>query len=294
MQILLINVNPVVSRLFVLCAREAKVKLDEVSRVGAVKDKQYDMVFVDESAYEQNISELLRHFENIKKIFISYDSESMTGFDRTIEKPFLPSDIIELFESNIANSVIELEEVQELIPKETNPILEEIEDEAVEKTFPSIFPLASPEEPIKEENPVVDEDNSKILDMNEIEKIKNLLDMDDVDIMDDLLTEEDIEVRKVELIKKQLIDEGLEIVEEDKIVEELNLDVTKKKIKKKSKNKKQKNKKIKKQKIKFTTKNMERIEDAVEMAMANMTKKQMKQLLKGKEIEIKIMLKGKN
>jgi uncharacterized membrane protein len=284
MQILLINVNPVVSRLFILCAREVNVKLDEVSRMSAVKDKQYDMVFVDESAYEQNISELLTGFKNIKKIFISYDSESMTGFDLTIEKPFLPSDIIELFESNTTNNMIETEEELEVIPRDTNTILEEIEEEIVEKTFPSIFPLASPEEVVQEENLLIDEDNSKILDMNEIEKIKNLLDMDDVEDVEDFLTEEEIEVRKVELIKKQLIDEGLEIVQEDEIVEELNLDSKKKSKKKKNKSKK----------LKFTKKNMERIEDAVEMAMANMTKKQMKKLLKGKEIEIKLLLKGKN
>jgi uncharacterized membrane protein len=273
MQILLINVNPVVSRLFMLCSREENIAIDEVSRVAAVKNKPYDMIFVDESVYEQNTLALLSQFEAVKKVFISYDCERISGFDMTIEKPFLPSLIIELFESHaLQEKTIAME--KEIALKEVL-IIEEEEEEI--SRVPSIFPLTSEE---------ADEPN--ILDISEIEKIKNLLDMDTADEIEDILSEAEIERRKVSLIKQQLMNEGLEIVEENEIVNELNLNITKD-IKRPKKTKKQKNKKLK-----FTKKNMERIEDAVEIAMANMTKKQMKKLLKGKEIEIKIMLKGKN
>jgi hypothetical protein len=103
------------------------------------------------------------------------------------------------------------------------------------------------------------------------------------------------------VIKEQLIADGLEIVDENEIVEELSISLdgtlgSVKKSEKKAKKKKSKKskKKNKAKKLKFTDETMETIEDAVEMAMASITKKQMKKLLKGKEIEVKIKLEDKH
>jgi len=261
MHILLINVNPVVSRLLVLCTRDESLNLDEVMNVDDIQETKYDVIFVDESSYDNHISNFLLAYPTSKKVFISYTGSEMEGFDLAIKKPFLPSQIMDIIEAEMHSE---------------KPISNEIEEESNE---PFIFPLSTEEE------------NTTILDVSEIEKIKALLDMDDeVEDIDTEFNENEMQRRKVELIKQQLIADGLEIVDENEIVDELNIDFEDSTIiSKKSKKKKKKSKKLK-----FTEKNMERIEDAVEMAMANMTKKQMKQLLKGKEIEMKIMLKGKN
>jgi len=290
MHILLINANPVVSRLLVLCTRDVAVVLDEVTRVEDVQSTVYDIVFVDEASYGRDVNELLVRLGTPKKIFISYRNDMMRGFDVTIKKPFLPSQITDI--------------IKEIKVKEIDTPIEEeelvMQSDEKEEEVPSIFPLST-ENDVEE---VLDIDESEddtvttVLDSDEIEKIKALLDMDDdLEIVDEQLSDDEIEARKVALIKEQLIAEGLEIIEEDKIVEELsvNLDGTLKKDKKtkvkKSKKKKQKNKS---KKLKFTEANMEHIEDAVEMAMATMTKKQMKKLLKGKEIEMRIKLEDKN
>lgn len=289
MQILLINTNPVVSRLLVLCTRDAAVVLDEVSCVEDIQGDTYDIVLVDEASYARNVADLLMKLGAATKIFISYRSDAMRGFDITIKKPFLPSqitDIIKDVEASILKPVIEEETLS-------------IEDDEAEEEIPHIFPLSSDDEVVAIEEVVKEPVEPTVLDGDEIEKIKALLDMDDdKDIVEEILSDEALESRKVELIKEQLIADGLEIVDEDEIVEELSiaLDGTLEKYsdthekKKKVKKTKQKKKKSKYQKIKFTEENMERIEDAVEMAMAMMSKKQMKKLLKGKEIEVRVKL----
>jgi len=291
MQILLLNANPVVSRLLVLCTRDDAVVLDEVSSTEDVQGDTYDIIFVDEASYGRDVAELLLKLGDAKKVFISYRSDEMRGFDLTIKKPFLPSQIID-----IINDV----KVTELEPEIEEEMLV-IEDDESEVEIPHIFPLSSDEEVEKVEEVAEVLDEPAVLDSDEIEKIKALLEMDDEELTEEPLSDEALEERKVELIKEQLIAEGLEIVDEDEIVEELsiNLDGTLEKSseteekKKKAKKSKQKSKK-KSKKIKFNEANMERIEDAVEVAIANMTKKQMKKLLKGKEIEMHIKLEDNN
>lgn len=287
MHILLVNANPVVSRLLVLCTRDVTVVLDEVTTTKDVKSNAYDIVFVDEALFGQEVADLLTGLGNIKKVFISYRSESMKDFDITIKKPFLPSQIIDIIKET------ETKEIDS--PKEEEKLV--IDSDKKEEEIPSIFPLSAEDD--MEEILAIDESSATptVLDSNEIEKIKALLDMDDnLEVIDEVLSDDEIEARKIALIKEQLIADGLEIVEEDKIVEELsvNLDGTLKKSKKEKVRKRKQKKEKKSKKLKFTEENMEHIEDAIEMAMAMMTKKQMKKLLKGKEIAIRIKLEDKN
>lgn len=283
MNILLINANPVVSRLLILCTRDDTTLLHEVASVEEVQGSDYDVVFVDEASYGRNVAELLGGLKSAKKVFISYRSDAMRGFDMTIKKPFLPSQITEIL-------------------TDVNPHEEDIlEDENIDQGSHAIFPLTTEEELNVAEEIEEEEMPPSVLDVDEIEKIKDLLDMDGMlEDMDIVLSDEERETRKIKVIKEQLISDGLEIVDEDKIVEELSigLDGTLNSIEKseerdKKKKVKKSKKKKKAKKLKFTDAMMEDIEDAVEMVMLNMTKKQMKKLLKGKEIEVKIKLEDK-
>jgi len=261
MNILLINNNPVVSRLLSLCTRDETIILEEIIKIGECKRDNYDIVFVDESSYKGKVQNLNEYLTIEKKVLFTHTDMSVLDFDVLIQKPFLPSEILEVLES--------LDEKQDKVQEE-------------DKTA-----------------------STQVLDGNEVEKIKELLEMNemDYDSSDEVLSDEGYEARKIKVIKEQLIADGLEIVEENEILEEYEVDksskswklsdeenafldnVKRKKIKNKSANKKNK---------KLAHKEDDLIVQAVEMAMRTLKKKQRKQLLKGKEVEITIKIEGKN
>ena len=238
--ILLINNNPVVSSLLALCTRDEDMLLEEVSDVLTLERDVYDVVFVDEDSCVSQIEECFEMFSANKKVLFLKENANREEFDLIIEKPFLPSQIMEIL------STLETEEI-----------------------------VYAPED--------------KILDSNEIEKIRVLLDMND-ELVKEELSEDTYEKRKIEVIKEQLILDGLEIVEEEEIVEELNLNSVDSSASIVSSNHKKVKSKKKKKKISFTADELERIEDAVEVAIATLKRKQMKKLLKGKEIDLSIKL----
>ena len=296
MNILLINDNPVVSRLLALCTRDEHIVLEEVVSIGTIQHESYDILFVDEGSYNSEVLNLCDTLNIGRKIFLSNMDERVNNFDMHIKKPFLPSQIIDILEN----------------VEDVNTILKEsVQD------VPSIFPLSTGEDDLLKIQELKDTEESmneefssdtQVLDARELEKIKALLDMDDeIEVKDEVFSEEEIEQRKIEVIKEQLMAEGLEIVGEEEIVEELSIDDEvviftseekgKKKLKKKKsfKNKEKKSKKKKKKKsIEFTEEELEHIEDAVQVAIATLKRKQMKKLLKGKEIEISIKLEDKH
>jgi len=289
MNILLINNNPVVSRLLALCTRDEHMVLEEVAGVETIQYERYDVVFVDEGSYDGevvNISDIV----NIgTKILLSNSNVVGNDFDQIVKKPFLPSQIIEIL-GGIEN---------------TNDVLDE-----PELNTPSIFPLSTDDTELPDRQELENSEeiskeglssDTQILDADELEKIKVLLDMDEeIEVQDESLSDEEIEQLKVEVIKEQLIADGLEIVGEEEIVEGFSVvdeivvfsrEETKKKKKKALKNNDNKSKKKKKKKsIAFKEEELERIEDAVQVAIATLKRKQMKKLFKGKEIEISIKL----
>ncbi len=284
MNILLINDNPVVSRLLALCTRGEHIGLDEVKCVDDMKDDRYDILFVDDASYVDPIDSLLEDRSIRKKIFISYNEEKVKGFDETIKKPFLPSRIMKVIES--VNMGEDLEDnIEENIPI-SHLLKEEIVEEEV---LPDIFPLPLEDEESDDIFEPEENAGTEILNSDEIEKIKALLDMDDeIDLPDDeLLSDDEYEARKVKVIKEKLIADGLEIVEEDEIVEELSsvaidtFEDIDEQIDKKKKSKK---------KTLFNDDELSRIEDAVMVALEKLKPKKIKKLLNGKKIEIKIKL----
>lgn len=296
MKILLININPVVSRLLTLCTRDEHIGLYEVVSADAVDKASYDIVFVDEASYVDDVQDLLEVLEARKKVFISYAGEAVRGFDETIKKPFLPSQIINIIESITVNDSDEKEEkiaVEEDIS--IFPFSSENED-AKDEILPDIFPISTEE---KETGELLEfEENvslPEVLDSNEIAKIKALLDMDDEiaeneDIIS--LSDDEYEARKVKVIKEQLIADGLEIVEEDEIVEELSNDTVHSTEETDNKLSKKKKSKTKKKNTDLNEEELSRIEEAIMAALRQMKPKKIRKLLKGKETKVKIKLEG--
>lgn len=316
MKILLINNNPLVSRMLALCTRDEDIVLDEVKSVDAVGEGRYDLLFVDDSSYVDQVDALLEEGRIRQKVFISYSGDSAKGFDETIRKPFLPSQIINVIEN------VDMTEIGDtsLDTDSIFPLAKEGESED-HIELPDIFPLPVDEDEMlqkeiqEEEEPELqkedeaeewkltdeEEDDTEVLDSNEIEKIKALLDMDEEeDLALELFNEEDYEARKVEVITEQLIADGLEILEEEEIIDALSdkhkekpADKRKKsksKRKEKHKEKKKKAEKKKKKASKFSKDELGSIEDAVALALESLDPKKMKKLLKGKEIELNIKL----
>ena len=260
MNILLINTNPVVSRLISLCMRDDDTVFEEVTDANLIVLDRYDIVFVDDASYIDGLEDTLTNFMIRKKVFLSsksFSEDLMGFFDEVIKKPFLPSQITAVLES-----------------------LDEIENDTekiAEGHF--IFPLSTDEktsEDDTEENAIEIEEPKKaeVLDSSEIERIKALLEDDDLEL-EPVEMEHDIdyESRKVEVITQHLESDGLEIVNEDEYVETLS-----------KKSKKIKKEKKKKEKT-FT------FEEALIAAVEGMKVKKIKKLLKGADVTIKISFK---
>ncbi len=282
MKILLINANPVVSRLLALCTRGEHIVLDEVKGVDTIEDVDYDILFVDDASYLDHVDALLKDRRIRKKVFISYDEDMVKGFDQTIKKPFLPSQIMKVIESVDMSQVIDNSENIEEESISTFP--SSTEEERVEKEeLPPIFPLSTAEDEKVDDILEIDDTDTEVLDSDEIEKIKALLDMDDEIALneDEVISDDEYEARKVKIIKEQLIADGLDIIEEDAIVEELSTIV--------ADSSEETNKRKKKETL-FNKDELSRIEDAVVVALDKMKPKKIKKLLKGKKIEIKIKL----
>jgi hypothetical protein len=132
MKILLINNNPVVSRLTALSARKESIKLDEIRDVSKLKRvDEYQIVFVDLESYTQEVSNSLKN-SNIKKKVLFYTQEDKKKpeiFNLSILKPFLPSEVSAILrerkieiERNENKSKEELSNLNELIAEKKSDL----------------------------------------------------------------------------------------------------------------------------------------------------------------------------
>ena len=113
MKILLINNNPVVSRLTALSARKEDIEIDEIQEVTELSSDTYDIVFIDAESWSKDVRDVI--LDNIKtqKSVLFYadgDEEEKASFDLSILKPFLPSEVsavirsVEEQEAKVENS----------------------------------------------------------------------------------------------------------------------------------------------------------------------------------------------
>ena len=130
MNILLINTNPVVSRIISLCMRADIYNLEELSDVSMAKLDNYDILFMDDSSYDPKSKNTIKKLLFSKKIFLSAKenfNDFSENFDEIINKPFLPSQINLLIE-NFSNEEGNYEEDIEIL---NTPILNTSEIEKI-------------------------------------------------------------------------------------------------------------------------------------------------------------------
>lgn len=242
------------SRVFSLCARDTNITLDEVESVGLALKEQYEVVFLDDGLYEENIEEISKRFPNSTKVLLSKTDTNSYGMDILVKKPFLPSQIIE-----ILNASPQLESVKQ-------GELHHLQD----VTLPTDVPV-------------------QVLDQKEVDKIKSLLEMDDVEGAEVAVPLEDeaYTSRKVEMITEQLRAEGLEIVEQEEMVNLLAM--------------KEEEEVMEKEMIDVEVSEQNSVVDEEEQiiheiileAIQALTPKKRKKLLKGKEIQLTLKYKRK-
>ena len=287
MNILLLNTNPVVSRLVALCMRDDTITFREVSDISDAGDTTYDIIFVDDASYNNETAAFLDTLNTGKIVFFSRrDSGEEVGgsFDRVIKKPFLPSQIQAVIDE-VANLQVPDTVSEEVLVDERAETAKENSETSDDEHF--IFPLAASVEESDEEVPLMDsgeeETSPKVLDSHEIDQIKALLEESDEEISPLAQEEADYEARKVEVITQKLEEDGLEIVAEEEIIEALSGETSAEAEKKEKKKRKKKKKKEKEDVYTF--------EEALLAAIENMKPKQIKKLLKNAEVHISIKFK---
>ncbi len=191
MKILLINNNPVVSRLTALSARKEGVELDEIKDISELKNSDYNIIFVDLDSFTKNTANVLKN-SNIKKRVCFYtqdDKEIDNVFNFEILKPFLPSEVSAI----IRETKIEIEKEEENQKQKDKNSEQNLDlDELISTKKDDLEPIKI-EKDIKETK----------------EEIKKEVQKDET--QDEILDEINLAKEQIEEIKK----EGLELFEQE-------------------------------------------------------------------------------
>jgi hypothetical protein len=147
MKILLINNNPVVSRLTALSARKEDVEIDEIQEVTELTAYNYDIVFVDADSWNEDVkSTIFTHIETQKRVlfYAQDDNEDLDLFDKGILKPFLPSEVSAVIRS--VDAITTLDNISHEIEEEKSiDLVEESKEEVGKLLETEPFELESAE-----------------------------------------------------------------------------------------------------------------------------------------------------
>ncbi len=232
MRILLLNDNPVVNKLVTLSAQKTSDELDVVDSIESIESDSYDLLVIDDAMYNENI------FEDIKSkirfsasLYIcSRDAEKIADFTATLKKPFLPTDLVELFlklAKEIDSSEPKTEEEPEFDEVEE---LEEFNDQEMELEEEAIQSDAFEELSLEEEELDITLDDEISLE-EDLEDIGDLEDLDELDeefsFEEELDTAESVlddeEAQKVKDLLEETSEEVVEEYDAEYVAKELGL-----------------------------------------------------------------------
>ena len=184
MNILLLNDNPVVTKLVTLSAQKTGSEILIASNMEEIQDGSYDLLIVDEALYTHELMDELKSKISYKQALymLSRGASSVDGFDNEVKKPFLPTDLVELLSSiSVAvsnmkdkNVDMDLEEDFDMSEDIKNEIFNDSlkEDELNFDDFDNINLDA-----VNTEN----DDIGSILDHEDVQEVKNLLDEEELE-----------------------------------------------------------------------------------------------------------------
>jgi len=187
LKILLLNDNPVVNKLVTLSAQKTSDDLEVLDNIEAVTDGSYDLLVVDDTLYTSDLLSKLEEKISFKKsLYIcSRDAASADEFGKTIKKPFLPTDLVELF-SSLGKEVNEVDLEEEIVSEETLD-LEDLQEMSLTPDKDELLDSLGLDE-------LGTSDEDEILDLDEIEDfdLEDELDLDnELDLEMDISTSEE-------------------------------------------------------------------------------------------------------
>lgn len=188
MKILLFNDNPVVRKLVALSAQKTKDDLSVIWSVDEIEESEYDLLIVDDALYSDEMFESLNEKIIVKStLFMATRGQAVpSGFDNVINKPFLPTDLVDMFvqiekKVNVASEAkgdlkkesIPTEPMYAINLEDTLPDLEGHEDELMDvehlNDSDEEFDFSSLED-FDEKLP-----ETTILDQEEVQEVQGLL-----------------------------------------------------------------------------------------------------------------------
>lgn len=179
MKILLLNDNPVVRKLVALSAQKTKDELSVIWSVDEVEGDSYDLLIVDDAHYSDESMASLKEKIQYKTSLLMATRGNATpaGFDKVINKPFLPTDLVDLFsqiDKDLSSSTPQIAE------EKTRAIV-------LDNTINIDENLNFDDFDIAEEDEIEAAVKTNVLDHEEVQELQDLLDdTDNFDIDDEL------------------------------------------------------------------------------------------------------------
>ncbi len=217
MKILLLNTNPVVNKLVTLSAQKTSDELDVVKSIDEIKSSRYDLLVVDDTSYTESMFEELKEKITFSEsLYISArETKDVPEFTSTLKKPFLPTDLVELF--SLVSKKVGSKHIEKEVDIGTDfELLDSLDDD---------FSLEDDEFSLEDDDLGEDDEIGEgVLDNEEAQKVKDLLDetSEEISNLDELDDELNFDIDDLELDSDFFEDEtDSEVVKNDN---ELNLD----------------------------------------------------------------------
>ncbi|MFA6188489.1 MAG: hypothetical protein WC680_04330 [Sulfuricurvum sp.] len=197
MKILLLNDNPVVRKLVALSAQKTKDDLSVVWSVDEIEGDVYDLLIVDDAHYSNEAMTALKEKIQYKTSLLMATRGNATpaGFDNVINKPFLPTDLVDLFAKIDKDLLLLAKDVRSEEAVDTSKVI--LTDTSVDEVPEAIgYDITNLDDDLDfdlEDIEVAAKTN--VLDHEEVQELQDLLDdTDNFDSDDELpLDEEDEE-----------------------------------------------------------------------------------------------------
>lgn len=229
MRILLLNDNPVVRKLVALSAQKTKDDLSVVWSVDEVQGDAYDLLIVDDAHYsDEAMSALKEKIQYATSLLMATRGNAVpAGFDKVINKPFLPTDLVELF-SQIAKDLSQSSQ-EVLEPRTTESKKAIVLDDTLEEDQEDKgFDITNLDDDLNlDDFDIEDEEDAfeaktNVLDHEEVQELQGLLDdTDDFDLDDELLLDASMEEESDETAELSLENELDNTIEEFDFDEEI-------------------------------------------------------------------------
>ncbi|BCD68598.1 hypothetical protein [Nitratiruptor sp. YY09-18] len=219
MRLLLINKNPVVSRMMHMSVPKAGFDIEECDNVYDLPTGNYEVVVIDDEMYDENFLHDIKQHINYKQLGLISGSKNTQSdeFDFVLTKPFLPTDLIEVLRK-VKSSVEEIKEQASVAPGESEtpqPQQERSEAEPFDSLLDrdrspmnsaQIESIVEVEESFEESPFVKDEikEQGNILDQSELAEVTKLLNDEEHASVEDILQYEEEPIdEKISLVKEE-------------------------------------------------------------------------------------------